>query len=94
MILECLRHLRILGIFCIWEEFEFGERAEGRLLGAKLCLPLKCAEVLFPGPQDGIYLGIGLLQEAWVQSLGWEDPLEKGKATHYSILAWRIPWTV
>ena len=30
----------------------------------------------------------------WVQSLGWEDPLEKGKATHSSILAWRIPWTV
>ena len=31
--------------------------------------------------------------ETWVQSLGWEDPLEKGKATHFSILAWRIPWT-
>jgi len=31
--------------------------------------------------------------EIWVQSLGWEDPLEKGKATHSSILAWRIPWT-
>jgi len=30
--------------------------------------------------------------EIWVQSLGWEDPLEKGKATHCSILAWRIPW--
>ena len=30
----------------------------------------------------------------WVQSLGWEDPLEKVKATHSSILAWRIPWTV
>ena len=30
--------------------------------------------------------------ETWVQSLGWEDPLEKGKATHSSILAWRIPW--
>ena len=30
----------------------------------------------------------------WVRSLGWEDPLEKGKATHSSILAWRIPWTV
>ena len=29
-----------------------------------------------------------------VQSLGWEDPLEKGKATHSSILAWRIPWIV
>ena len=32
--------------------------------------------------------------ETWVGSLGWEDPLEKGKATHSSILAWRIPWTV
>ena len=32
--------------------------------------------------------------ETWVQSLSWEDPLEKGKATHSSILAWRIPWTV
>ena len=32
------------------------------------------------------------MQETWVQSLGWEDPLEKGKATHCSILAWRIPW--
>ena len=31
--------------------------------------------------------------ETWVQSLGWEDPLEKGKATHSSILDWRIPWT-
>ena len=31
--------------------------------------------------------------ETWVRSLGWEDPLEKGKATHSSILAWRIPWT-
>ena len=30
--------------------------------------------------------------ETWVQSLGWEDPLEKGTATHSSILAWRIPW--
>ena len=33
-------------------------------------------------------------QETWVPSLGLEDPLEKGKATHSSILAWRIPWTV
>ena len=32
-------------------------------------------------------------QETWVQSLGQEDPLEKGMATHSSILAWRIPWT-
>ena len=33
------------------------------------------------------------VQETWVQSLGQEDPLEKGMATHSSILAWRIPWT-
>ena len=32
-------------------------------------------------------------QETWFRSLGWEDPLEKGMATHSSILAWRIPWT-
>ena len=34
------------------------------------------------------------MQETWVPSLGWEDPLEEGMATHTSILAWRIPWTV
>ena len=34
------------------------------------------------------------MQETWVQSLGWEDPLEKGTTTHSSILAWRIPQTV
>ena len=34
------------------------------------------------------------LQETWVQSLGWEDPLEKETATHSRILAWRIPWAV
>ena len=34
------------------------------------------------------------IQEIWVRSLNWEDPLEKGKAIHPSILAWRIPWTV
>ena len=34
------------------------------------------------------------MREKWVQSLGWEDLLEKGKSTHSSILAWRSPWTV
>ena len=33
------------------------------------------------------------MQETWVWTLGWEDPLEKGVATHSSNLAWRIPWT-
>ena len=35
-----------------------------------------------------------VLRETWVQSLGWEDPLEKEKGTHSSTVAWRIPWTV
>ena len=33
------------------------------------------------------------MQETWIRSLGWEDPLEKEIATHFSILAWEIPWT-
>ena len=33
------------------------------------------------------------MQETWVQTLGWEDPLEEGMAAHSNILAWRIPWT-
>ena len=37
---------------------------------------------------------ISAMRETWVQSLGWEDALEKGKATYSSLLAWRIPWTV
>ena len=32
------------------------------------------------------------MRETWLRSLGWEDPLEEGMATHSSILAWRIPW--
>ena len=34
------------------------------------------------------------MQETWVLSLGWEDPLKEEMATHSSILAWRIPWTI
>ena len=34
-----------------------------------------------------------VMQEMWVRSLDWEDPMEEGVATHSSILAWRIPWT-
>ena len=33
------------------------------------------------------------MRETWLQSLGWEDPLEEGMTTHSSVLAWRIPWT-
>ena len=44
----------------------------------------------FPGGSVGKESPV--MQETWVWSLDWEDPLEKGKATHSSILAWRIPW--
>ena len=36
--------------------------------------------------------GVPTMWETWVQSLGWEDPLEKEMATHSSTLAWKIPW--
>ena len=35
-----------------------------------------------------------IMQETWVRYVRWEDPLETGKASHFNILAWRIPWTV
>ena len=46
----------------------------------------------FPGSLDGKE-SLSAVQETWVLSLSQEDPLEKGMATHSSILAWRIPWT-
>ena len=46
----------------------------------------------FPG--DSVVKNLPAKQEVQVQSLGWEDPLEKRITTHFSILAWRIPWTV
>ena len=42
---------------------------------------------------DSVVKNLPARQETWVGSLGWEDPLEEGMATHSSILAWRIPWT-
>ena len=45
----------------------------------------------FPGGSE--VKNLHAMQETWVLSLGWEDPLKKEMATHSSILAWRIPWT-
>ena len=45
----------------------------------------------FPGGTD--VKNLPTMQETWVQSLGWEDPLEEGMETHSSILAWRTSWT-
>ena len=41
-----------------------------------------------------LVMNLPAMRETWVQPLGWEDPLEKGKAIHSSILAWKIPWIV
>ena len=45
----------------------------------------------FPG--GSVVKNLPAMQETWVQSLDWEDPLKEGMATQSSILAWRIPWT-
>ena len=59
--------------------------------------PTLCA-LLFHIPQlflvSWLVKNLPAIPETWVQSLDWEDPLEKGPATHSNILAWRIPWTV
>ena len=63
----------------------------GRSAGEGIGYPLQCswsslvAQLVKKSPA---------MWKSWVQSLSWDDPLEKGKATHSSILAWRIPWTV
>ena len=56
------------------------------------CFALFLFNILgFPG--GSVVKNLPAMQETWVQSLGQEDPLEKGMATHASLLAWRIPWT-
>ena len=57
--------------------------------GLEIYKPLKR---LFPGVAQRLK-HLPAMQETWVRSLSWEDPLEKEMATHSSILAWRIPWT-
>ena len=55
-----------------------------------ICLMPVASIVGFPGSSDG--KESAAMQETQVRCLGWEDALEKGMATHSSILAWRIPW--
>ena len=73
------------------------------------CSAADCGSITGPGRSAGEGIGythswaslvaqlvknLPAMQETWVQTLGWEDPLEKGKVTHSSILAWKTPWTV
>ena len=63
----------------------------GRSPGEGIDYPFQCSWASLVAQ---LVKNLPAMQETWVQFLGWEDPLEKGKATHSSILAWRIPWTV
>ena len=62
----------------------------GRSLGEGIGYALQYSWV---SPVAEMVKSLTAIQETWVRSLGWEDPLEKGMATHSSILAWRISWT-
>ena len=63
----------------------------GRSAGEGLGCPFQYS---WASPVAQLVKNLPAMRETWVQSLGWENPLEKGKATHSTILAWRIPWTV
>ena len=63
------------------------ERSSGEGIG----YPLQCS---WASLLAQLVKNLPKMWEIWIQSLGWEDPLEKGKAIHSSILAWRIPWTL
>ena len=63
----------------------------GRSTGEGIGYPCQCSSVSLVAQ---LVKNLPAVQETWVLSLVWEDPLEKGKATHSSILAWRIPRTV
>ena len=62
----------------------------GRSAGERIGYPLQCSWVSLVAQ---LIKNLPAMRETWVRSLGWEDPLEKGKAAHSSILAWRIPRT-
>ena len=63
----------------------------GRSAGEGIGYPLQYSWASFVAQ---LAKNLPVMLEIWVQSLGWEDPPEKGKATHSNIVAWRIPWTV
>ena len=63
----------------------------GRSSGKGIGYPLQYS---WPSLVAQLVKNLPAMWETWVRSLGWEDPLEKGKAIHSSILAWRIPWTM
>ena len=63
----------------------------GRSTGEGIGYPLQCSGASLVAQ---LVKNLPAMWVIWIQYLGWENPLEKGKATHSSILVWRITWTV
>ena len=63
----------------------------GRSIGEGIGYPLQYSWASFVAQ---LVKNLPAMQDTWAQFLGLEDPLEKGKATHSNIMAWRIPWTL
>ena len=58
-----------------------------------LVIHFKYSSVSVSIPSGSVVKNLSAMQESWVQSMGQEDSLEKGMATHSSVLVWKIPWT-
>ena len=78
--------IKIVNIFVIAQSFLM-ERSSGEGIGYPL-------QYSWASMVAQLVKNLPAIQEIWVPFLGWGDVLEKGKATHCSILTWRIPWTV
>ena len=104
-LLKIMKHCRIHRIFhsicfpdsSVGKEYAYNagdpssNLGSGRSAGEGIGYPLQYS---WPSLVAQLVKNLPVMWETWVQSLHWEDTLEKGKATHSCILAWRIPWTV
>ena len=77
----------------LWKENDFLNKWTSEEFPAIKCIIFSASYHALAFPVVLVVKTPPALQETWVQSLGWEDPLGKGMATHCSILAWGIPWT-
>ena len=84
-----------------WDQMQWSEFSEclalSQFFHSSLSFSSRGLSVLRQFLHKGSVMGqtvrrLSVMQETWVQSLGWEDPLEKETVAHYSIVAWKIPW--
>ena len=90
---EMATHSSILAWRIPWTEEPGGPRSTGSQRVGHHWSDWASTPVFLGFPWAQLVKNPPAMQETWVQSLGWEDPLEKRKATHSSIVAWRTPWT-